>query len=71
MEIKRPERHGGDLNIESYDDLEKKFAAGDLHPLDLKQSAAFYINDMLEPVRIKLKKNAKAQKLAKEIKEAK
>lgn len=63
MEIKRPEKFGGDLNIEYYTKLEKLFGEGKLHPMDLKNAVADYTNKMLEPVRKHFKKNAKANKL--------
>ena len=47
--IKRPEKFGGNLEFSSYDELEKAYASG-LHPLDLKNATADYINRILEPV---------------------
>ena len=49
--IERPEKFGGDLKYNSYSEMESAFAAEDLHPMDLKNSAAKYINDILETVR--------------------
>lgn len=49
--IKRPDKFGGDLNYMSYDSLEKDFISGKLHPLDLKNAAMEYINEILDPVR--------------------
>ena len=54
--IKRPEKFGGNLQFESYEELEKEFIKG-LHPLDLKNSTAKYINKILEPVHIYFDKN--------------
>ena len=47
--IQRPEKFGGNLEFSSYDDLEKAFVDG-LHPLDLKNATAGYVNRILEPV---------------------
>ena len=47
--IKRPEKFGGDLEFKTYEELENAFT-GDLHPLDLKNATAEYINQILEPV---------------------
>lgn len=47
--INRPEKFGGDLEFQSYNELEKAYLA-DLHPLDLKNAASDYINKILEPV---------------------
>ncbi|NHJ46713.1 MAG: tyrosine--tRNA ligase [Asgard group archaeon] len=50
LEIKRPEKFGGDLEYISYVDLEKDFVAGKLHPLDLKNAVAIELGRILEPV---------------------
>jgi tyrosyl-tRNA synthetase len=47
--IERPEKFGGNLEFSTYADLEDAFLAG-LHPLDLKNATAHYINTILEPV---------------------
>ena len=47
--IERPEKFGGNLEFKSYKELEEAFTA-DLHPLDLKNSTATYINKILEPI---------------------
>ncbi|UCF49214.1 MAG: tyrosine--tRNA ligase [Thermoplasmatales archaeon] len=47
--IKRPEKFGGNLEFDSYYNLENAYT-GDLHPLDLKNATTDYINKILEPV---------------------
>jgi len=49
--IERPEKFGGNLTFNNYSEMESAFAAEDLHPMDLKNSAAKYINEILDPVR--------------------
>ena len=56
--------HFGKIEIESkeyesYEELEKDFIARKLHPLDLKNSVAFYLNKMIEPIRNYFKQNPK------------
>jgi tyrosyl-tRNA synthetase len=51
MKIERPAKFGGNIEINSFEELEKLFESGELHPMDLKKSVAFYLNEMLEPVR--------------------
>lgn len=51
FKIERPEKFGGNLNFKTYEELEEVFAKKELHPMDLKQSVAKYINELLEPVR--------------------
>jgi tyrosyl-tRNA synthetase len=48
--IERPEKFGGKLSFATYNDLEQTYTAG-LHPLDLKNATASYINRILEPIR--------------------
>jgi tyrosyl-tRNA synthetase len=49
--IERPEKFGGNLTYESYAEMEKAFVEEKVHPMDLKNSAAKYINEILNPVR--------------------
>ncbi len=51
LEIKRPEKYGGDKMYKSYEDLEKDFAEKALHPMDLKAAMAIKINEILAPAR--------------------
>lgn len=55
--IRRPEKFGGDLEYASYEELEDDFKNRQLHPQDLKKSAAEYIIDLFEPVQQVMKKN--------------
>jgi tyrosyl-tRNA synthetase len=68
LEIKRPVKFGGDMFIGSYDELEKVFSAGQLHPMDLKAGVSEKINLLIEPVRHHFEKNAKAKKLFEQVK---
>lgn len=49
--IERPEKFGGNLSYNNYEEMESAFIAESVHPLDLKTSAAKYINEILSPVR--------------------
>ena len=51
IRIDRPSKFGGDIIYRSFNDLAKDFAEGRLHPMDLKNATAHYINELLEPVR--------------------
>ncbi|MBN4049108.1 tyrosine--tRNA ligase [archaeon AH-315-M20] len=68
VKIERPKKFGGNLEFKSYEELEKTFAQKKLHPMDLKQSTASYLNKLVEPVRKKLNNNKTAKKLQEEIK---
>ena len=60
VKIERPEKFGGNVEYHSYEELEKSFANGDLHPMDLKIAVGFYVNEMLEPVRDYFEKNVES-----------
>lgn len=51
LELKRPEKFGGEMIFESYDEIEKAYAEGKIHPADLKNMTADYMAEMLEDVR--------------------
>lgn len=49
--VPRPEQFGGNLEFDSYEDIEESFASQDLHPGDLKLAVENYINQLLAPIR--------------------
>tara|TARA_Y100000310_G_scaffold264550_1_gene275209 strand:+ start:140 stop:1087 length:948 start_codon:yes stop_codon:yes gene_type:complete len=51
IEVKRPKKFGGDKVFESYEELESAFGSGELHPLDLKQTVASGVEDVVAPIR--------------------
>ncbi len=55
--IKRPEKYGGDLIINSPEELEQKYLNGEIHPLDLKNATAEYLIKILKPIREYFEKN--------------
>ena len=67
MEISRPEKFGGNAAYASYEDLEKDFGKGNLHPADLKRALAKSINQMLQPVRDYFDKNKEAKLLKEKV----
>jgi len=67
LEIKRPDKFGGNLVFNSYADLEKAYVKGDLHPMDLKSAMANSINEMVKPVRLHFEKNARARELLEKV----
>ncbi|MBS3091308.1 tyrosine--tRNA ligase [Candidatus Pacearchaeota archaeon] len=68
VEIKKDKKFGGNLEYSNYEDLEKDFVDKKLHPLDLKNAVAFYLNEMIAPVREYFEKNKKAKVLYEEVK---
>lgn len=67
MMIERPAKYGGNLEIESYDELCEIYKEGKLFPLDLKNAVAYHTNEMLKPVRQHFERNSKAKKLMEEV----
>lgn len=49
--IERPEKYGGSVTYVSYGDIEADFMAKKIHPMDLKNATATYINKIIEPVQ--------------------
>jgi tyrosyl-tRNA synthetase len=66
--IKRPEKWGGNLELQTYDELVKVYREGNLHPMDLKSSVSEKINELIEPVREHFEKKEKAKKLLEQVK---
>ena len=50
VSIRRPEKFGGDREFSTYEDLECAYAAGEVHPQDLKTATAAHLIDILAPV---------------------
>ena len=54
LTINRPEKYGGDLVVNSYEELESLFKNKELHPMDLKNAVAEELIKILEPIRKRL-----------------
>ncbi len=55
VNIERDSKFGGDVEYASFEELAKDYSSGNLHPLDLKQSAARYLNTLLDNARKKMR----------------
>ncbi|MEK6927512.1 MAG: tyrosine--tRNA ligase [Nanoarchaeota archaeon] len=51
VEITRPEKFGGNKKYSSYIELEKDFAEGKLHPMDLKNAVIRDLEKIIKPIR--------------------
>lgn len=49
--VKRPAKYGGEKTFTEYNELEKNYSEGKLHPLDLKNAVAEALTQLLKPVR--------------------
>jgi tyrosyl-tRNA synthetase len=54
--IEREEKHGGTVEFGTYQELETAYAAGDVHPMDLKAAVAKELTELLAPVRAHFEK---------------
>jgi len=66
--IERPEKWGGNVILNSFQDLETKFANKEIHPQDLKGAVIKYLDQLLQPVRDHFEKNEEAKKLLETVK---
>jgi len=51
LEIRRSKEYGGSVTFHGYEELERAYVKGELHPLDLKNGVADALTEILEPVR--------------------
>ncbi len=51
LRLERNPKYGGDVEIETYQQLEKSFTSGELHPKDLKANISRILSKRLAPVR--------------------
>ncbi len=63
--VERDEKYGGDVEFNSYEELENAFASREIHPLDLKNSVANYLINILSPIRKKMENNPLLEEMMK------
>ena len=51
IKIKRPDKFGGNAEFENYEELEKNYSLGKLHPMDLKNAVTEYLEKIIAPIR--------------------
>lgn len=56
IDIKRPEKFGGNISFKTYEELENVFVQGKLHPMDLKGAVATELIKIIKPIRDNFKK---------------
>jgi len=57
LTLKRDQKYGGDVEVSNYEQLEKEYASGKIHPQDLKTNMSRILSQKLEPVREYFKRN--------------
>ncbi len=68
IKIERPTKFGGDVEYNSYIEMEKDFINAKLHPMDLKNATTEYLNKLVEPTRKHFETNKKAKELLEKVK---
>ncbi len=63
FKIERSSKFGGDIEFTSYSELEVAFGKKEVHPADLKNAVAKYLNEMIQPVRKAFEENSKLRDL--------
>lgn len=65
--VERPQKFGGNAAYNSFADLEKDFCEGKLHPMDLKNTVARELDELITPIRTHFEKNTAARKLYEQV----
>ena len=71
LTIKRPDKFGGNLEMQSFEELKASFREGKLHPMDLKSAIGEELAEILEPVREYFSKNKEAAETKSAVENAK
>ena len=61
--VERPEKYGGNVEFSSAEELEQAYAAGRLHPADLKKAVGVALDDIIAPIRDHFVKDPSARRL--------
>jgi tyrosyl-tRNA synthetase len=69
--IERPAKFGGNIDFQSYQELETIYVEGKLHPMDLKTGVAIELANILEPVRRYFENNSEAKNCLEIVRDAK
>lgn len=64
FKVERPVKFGGIVEFGSFKALADAYRKGELHPMDLKQATAYYLNEIIKPVREHFERDRKAKELA-------
>ncbi len=65
--IERPDKFGGNMTIHNYEELKEMYMKKKIHPMDLKNTVAKYIDQLIEPVRKHFETNKKAKELKEKV----
>ena len=63
LHVDRPEKYGGPVDYYSYEELERDYIEGRLHPADLKNAIAEALDQIVRPIREHFEKDPHAREL--------
>lgn len=63
VKVERPAKFGGDVTFKSYQEMAELYSQGKLHPMDVKNTVAKHIDELIQPVRKHFESNSKAREL--------
>lgn len=66
--VSRPEKFGGPVILNNYENLERLYREKQIHPLDIKQTAIELLDKLLDPVRKHFSENSYAKELLAKVK---
>lgn len=66
--VERPQKFGGPVILNNYENLERLFAEKQIHPMDIKATAIELLDKLLQPVRRHFEINPFAKDLLKKVK---
>jgi tyrosyl-tRNA synthetase len=69
--IERPVRYGGNIEFNSFEELQRVYRKGGLHPKDLKNAVAERLAEILEPVREYFERDKEAKEFLETVRRAK
>jgi tyrosyl-tRNA synthetase len=70
FQIERPAKFGGTIQFQNYEELEKAYRNGEVHPQDLKNAVAKEIAKILEPIRKYFETDKEAKECVEIVKKA-
>jgi len=65
--VDRPQKFGGPVILNNYENLERLFKEKQIHPMDIKVKAVELLNQLLQPVRRHFEENSEAKKLLEQV----
>ncbi|MCL4371872.1 tyrosine--tRNA ligase [Candidatus Marsarchaeota archaeon] len=68
IRIERSEKYGGPIEAKDYEELERLYREGKVHPYDLKMYVAEALNVLVKPIREHFEKNKAAKELYEKVK---